>query len=80
MLFSTVKTKTGKENIVAYTPYELPNFELHFHQKQRNKRVYLYAEEYATIDTETSHTDTRAWVYQWAAKLNGIIFITHLVI
>lgn len=71
MLFSSVKIKTGKENIVAYTPYELPNFELHFHQKQRNKRVYLYAEEYATIDTETSHTDTRAWVYQWAAKLNG---------
>lgn len=71
MLFSTVKTKTGKENIVAYLPYELPNFELHFHQKQRNKRVYLYAEEFATIDTETSHNDDRAWIYQWAAKLNG---------
>lgn len=71
MLFSSVKTKSGKENIVAYMPHELPNFELHFHQKQRNKRVYLYSEEYATIDTETSHTDIRAWVYQWAAKLNG---------
>lgn len=71
MLVSHVKTKTGKEQITAYLPHELPPFELHFHQKQRNKRVYLYAEEYATIDTETSHTDTKAWVYQWAALLNG---------
>ena len=71
MLHSSVKTKTGEEKIIAYKPNELPLFDLHFHKKQRNKRVYLYAEEYATIDTETSHTDCRAWVYQWAVKFNG---------
>lgn len=76
MLFSTVKTKEGKENIVAYLPHELPKFELKFGQKQRNRKIYLYAEEFATIDTETSHTETnieniRAWIYQWAVKLNG---------
>lgn len=71
MINSFVKTREGKENITAYSPDELPYFDLHFHQKQRNKRVYLYAEEFATIDTETSHTDTRAWVYQWAVLFNG---------
>lgn len=69
MMKSKVKTRTGVEEITAYTPDELPQFELEFNTKQRNKKVYLYSTDFMTIDTETSHTDVRAWVYQWAARL-----------
>ena len=72
MIESEVKTKTGTEKITAYLPEEMPPFDLDFNTKQRNKKVYLYATEFITLDTETSHTDTRAWIYQWAAKINGI--------
>lgn len=71
MLQSFVKTKEGKEPITAYLPSELPDFELEFKTKQRNKRVYLYCTEFATIDTETSHTETEAWIYQWSVKFHG---------
>ena len=72
MIDSLVKTATGTEKITAYLPHELPFFELEFMPKQRNKKVYLYASEFMTMDTETSHTETRSWIYQWAAKIAGV--------
>lgn len=71
MIKSKVKTKEGTEPITAYTVEELPPVELHFHKKRRNKRTYLFAEEFITLDTETSHTDTLAWIYQWAARIGN---------
>ena len=72
MIKSKVKTKEGTEPITAYTVEELPPVELHFHKKRRNKRTYLFAEEFITLDTETSHTDTLAWIYQWSARINDV--------
>lgn len=70
---SYVKTKNGREEIDAYTVSEFDPPALHFVKQMRKKMVYLYAEEYAVLDTETSHIDDiTGWVYQWAFKLSDI--------
>ena len=55
MIESAVKTKTGKENIKAYEHCDdIPFPILHFKELQRNHKIYKYATEYITLDTETS--------------------------
>ena len=55
MIDSAVKTKTGKENIKAYQFDDVIPFPiLHFKELQRNHKIYKYATEYITLDTETS--------------------------
>ena len=57
MIDSAVKTKSGKENIKAYEYCEdIPFPILHFKELQRNHKIYKYATEYITLDTETSKT------------------------
>lgn len=69
---SQVKTKTGTEEIEAYTWQDAPLDYVHFSKMQRNRLYYLYSDEYATLDTETSHSALDCgWVYQWAVKWNG---------
>ena len=83
MIDSAVKTKTGKENIKAYEHCDdIPFPILHFKELQRNHKIYKYATEYITLDTETSkkgvidkdtgeYTVLNGWVYQWAMKLHN---------
>lgn len=67
MIKSKVRTKEGTEDITAYSFNEVDFSDLKFSKRRRNKRIYLYADEYAVLDTETSHDSTeRAWIYQWA--------------
>ena len=66
MIKSKVRTKDGSEEITAYSIDEVVFSDLKFSKRRRNKRIYLYADEYAVLDTETSHDSTeRAWIYQW---------------
>lgn len=75
MLNSSVKTESGTEEITAYTVDEVSEYlpKLKFLTKRRNKKSYLYATDYMTLDTETSHAgEDRGWIYQWAIKLADI--------
>lgn len=70
MIESHVKTKEGRESIIAYTPQEVNLPLLTFKPLQRNHKIIKYATDYAVLDTETSHTDIlTGWVYQWAVKI-----------
>lgn len=70
-MISLIKTNEGDEPITAYSVDEVTLPYLHFNKHQRNKRVFLYAREFATLDTETSHTDSDGWIYQWAMRLDS---------
>lgn len=73
MILSEVKTKEGTEPITAYEWDEAPLYQISFGKLQRNKRLYLYAEEFGCLDTETSHIGLdKTWIYQWAIKFNGV--------
>lgn len=73
MIRSAVRTKDGDKKITAYEWDEVKLPILKFTGIQRNHKIIKYADEYATLDTETSHTDERTgWVYQWAVKLGGV--------
>ena len=66
-----MKTKTGKEKI--YATYG-PDFNtwpiLEFKKLRRNHKTLLYATNYMTLDTETSHDSLiRGWIYQWAIRI-----------
>lgn len=70
MIKSWVKTKEGREPIIAYSVDEVKLPMLTYKQLQRNHKIIKYATDYAVLDTETSHIDlTTAWVYQWAVKI-----------
>lgn len=71
-MVSSVKTKDGIQRIKAYKSKDFPLNKIKFSKMQRNKRIYLYADEFGVLDTETSHiNDAIGWVYQWAVKFNG---------
>lgn len=70
MLNASVKTKEGIEEVKAYTVDEYMPKLTKWIKTQRFKKVYLYCTEFATLDTETSHTDDEGWVYQWAFYFN----------
>lgn len=75
MLNSKVKTESSTEEITAYTADEVAEHlpKLKFLTKRRNKKSYLYATDYMTLDTETSHDgEDRGWIYQWAVKFADI--------
>ena len=74
-MISRVKTAYGHEEITAYSVAECRDYlpKLKFNKKRRNRRTYLYATDYMTLDTETSHAGERCgWVYQWAVKLRDV--------
>lgn len=70
---SHVKTKEGRESIIAYTVDAAPLPILAFKPLQRNHKVINYSTDFLTMDTETSHTDVvTSWIYQWACKIKNI--------
>lgn len=72
MLKSKVKTKQGDEPITAYRFDEFKPSMLIFTPIQRNHKYKYYANDYMTLDTETSHiNDEDSWIYQWAIKFQG---------
>lgn len=74
-MISKVKTADGHEEIQAYSVSDCRDHlpKLKFNKKRRNRRTYLYATDYMTLDTETSHAGERCgWVYQWAVKLKDV--------
>ena len=76
MIESQVKTKTGFENIKAYSVEEFEPPTLIFKKLQRNHKVIKYATDYICLDTETSKTDeATGWVYQWAVCIKQHIFV-----
>lgn len=67
---SQVKTRDGREEITAYSVEEVRFPSLHFSKMSRNRTVYLYSDDFAVADTETSHAgESAGWIYQWAFKL-----------
>ena len=70
MIKSQVLTIDGKKDIVAFTPNEIKFKSFEFIKKRKGKRVYYYCPKFITFDTETSHTDTESWIYQWACKFD----------
>lgn len=76
MIESQVKTKTGFENIKAYSVEEFEPPTLIFKRLQRNHKVIKYATDYICLDTETSKIDeATGWVYQWAVCIKQHIFV-----
>lgn len=76
MIESQVKTKTGFENINAYSVEEFEPPTLIFKRLQRNHKVIKYATDYICLDTETSKIDeATGWVYQWAVCIKQHIFV-----
>lgn len=76
MIESSVKTKSGHENIIAYSVSEFEPPTLIFKPLQRNHKVVKYATDYICLDTETSKSDeATGWVYQWAACIKQKIFV-----
>ena len=70
MINSHVKTKEGREPIIAYDVNEVQLPMLTFKDLQRNHKIVKYATDFAVLDTETSHTDLlTGWIYQWAVKI-----------
>lgn len=70
MITSSVLTTSGPVPINAYRPDEFTYEPLHFSRKTKNKKHVYYCDEFATFDTETSHTDTASWIYQWSVKFD----------
>lgn len=78
MINSRVLTVTGHADTAACSVDECAAYlpRLRFLTKRRNRKSYLYATEYAVLDTETSHAGEDAgWVYQWAFKLADLFII-----
>lgn len=76
MIESQIKTKTGFENIKAYSVEEFEPPTLIFKKLQRNHKVIKYATDYICLDTETSKIDeATGWVYQWAVCIKQHIFV-----
>lgn len=70
MIESYVKTKEGKESIIAYDIKEVKLPMLTYKPLQRNHKIVKYATAFMVLDTETSHTDVlTGWIYQWAVKI-----------
>lgn len=72
MIHSKVKTKEGFEDITAYSVKDLYNLSLPaltFKRKNRFSKEYIATNGFISLDTETSHTDAKGWIYQWAFKL-----------
>lgn len=75
MIQSKVKTIEGDEDITAFLWNEGDLPIIKFSKMQRNKKIYLYADDFMTLDTETSHSDEfTGWIYQWALKCKDIYF------
>lgn len=76
MIYSKVKTRSGYENIKAYSVDEFSPPILAFKELQRDHKMTKYATDYICLDTETSKTDvTCGWVYQWAICIKQRIFV-----
>ena len=72
MIHSQVKTKSGYEDLIAYDINEIEFSRIYFSSQRKNKQIYLFCDEFACLDTETSHDGVeRGWIYQWAVKFNG---------
>lgn len=72
MIKSKVKTKTGDEDIIAYSVNEYRPQTVAFKSIQRNHKYIDFSTSYMTLDTETSHiNDEDSWIYQWAVKFRG---------
>ena len=70
MIESHVKTKLGKESIIAYSVDEVKLPMLTYKTLQRNHKMIDYATDFMALDTETSHSDlVTGWIYQWAVKI-----------
>lgn len=72
---SYVKTREGRESIVAHSYNEAPLPVLNFRPLQRNHKIIKYATDFMCLDTETSYDMSfdfeRAWVYQWAIRFKS---------
>ena len=76
MIDSKVKTKSGYENIKAYSVEEFEPPTLIFKGLQRNHKIVRYATDYICLDTETSKSDiATGWIYQWAICIKQRIFV-----
>ena len=76
MIHSKVKTKSGFEEIKAYSVDEFEPPLLLFKDLQRNHKIVRYATDYICLDTETSKTDVATgWIYQWAVCIKQHIFV-----
>lgn len=72
---SSVRTKTGDEEITAYSVNEYKHFDMQYMKRKKKKRIIYSSVSYAVLDTETSHCDdTTAWIYQWAFLVSGTCF------
>ena len=67
-----VQTKNGVDDIEILS---MPFFkDLEFKKINKGKKVFEYAIDFITFDTETSHYGLeKSWVYQWAFYFNGKI-------
>lgn len=72
MISSRVRTRTGYESISAYAASEVSLPSMKFKKVYRNRHIYLYGEDFAVFDSETSHDDENGWIYQWAVKLQDV--------
>lgn len=76
MISAKVKTKTGYEDIEAYSVEEFEPPVLIFKDLQRNHKIVKYATDFICLDTETSKIDEcTGWVYQWAICIKQHIFV-----
>lgn len=71
-MIASLLTREGLEEISADNVSDFVPPDLKFTNKRKNKKVYQYAEDFACLDTETSHDGERCgWVYQWALTIGG---------
>lgn len=71
-MIASLLTREGLEEISADNVSDFVPPDLKFTNKRKNKKVYQYAEDFACLDTETSHDGERCgWVYQWAFTIGG---------
>lgn len=72
MIRSMIKRKDGNiDTVIAQSAAEYRPHRASFYRRRQGKGSALYMEDFAVLDTETSHVDLDGWVYQWAIYFNG---------
>ena len=71
-MVSRVKTVNGYQKIIAVDVDNCEFKPVVFSKQKRGKTYYLWSNDFAVFDSETSHDNLdRGWIYQWAFKFQG---------
>ena len=71
-MVSRVKTVNGYQKIIAVDADNCEFKPVNFSKQKRGKTYYLWSNDFAVFDSETSHDNLdRGWIYQWSFKFQG---------